>query len=401
MKKKVRKFAEGGGVGDDVRQRAKFFAALADKPEAQQDFVRSVREAQQAEAEASDRAKLPPPSRPTPTPARPTPTASRQERPAYPTAQRMADAASASYAGDFDVGSPAPSELREADVSLPDMVAKLNSSTRGMGSTSPRSASGLIPRTPFDEAQDTRIARRHAQAAQAEAANRASKQEMGEVLERASPSKPSMTNTMGQRAAQQMEEKGSIYSPDYGKSRSERERPARERKALSDYEATVAAEDAAVGRGMMRRRASENERKGKEAEREREASKAREESRRTIEANRSREEAQEGAARRLTSAQLEQRKGRETEAVRSAAKADERERAMPREAIKSAPKRLFSSRAESSPRARALAERKRRERDTARGAVQGEAFKSGGMVGPASKRADGIASKGKTRGRIY
>jgi hypothetical protein len=32
--------------------------------------------------------------------------------------------------------------------------------------------------------------------------------------------------------------------------------------------------------------------------------------------------------------------------------------------------------------------------------VQGASFKSGGMVGFASKRADGIASKGKTRGRI-
>jgi hypothetical protein len=29
-----------------------------------------------------------------------------------------------------------------------------------------------------------------------------------------------------------------------------------------------------------------------------------------------------------------------------------------------------------------------------------EGFKAGGKVGSASKRADGIASKGKTRGRI-
>jgi hypothetical protein len=43
---------------------------------------------------------------------------------------------------------------------------------------------------------------------------------------------------------------------------------------------------------------------------------------------------------------------------------------------------------------------KKRERDTARGSVQGASFKSGGMVSSASKRADGIASKGKTRGRI-
>jgi hypothetical protein len=46
-------------------------------------------------------------------------------------------------------------------------------------------------------------------------------------------------------------------------------------------------------------------------------------------------------------------------------------------------------------------EDKKRERDTARGSVQGASFKSGGMVSSASKRADGIASKGKTRGRIY
>jgi len=49
----------------------------------------------------------------------------------------------------------------------------------------------------------------------------------------------------------------------------------------------------------------------------------------------------------------------------------------------------------------AAEERDRRRRNTAPGSVQGASFKSGGMVSSASKRADGIASKGKTRGRIY
>lgn len=57
MKKKVRKYAEGGNpnITDDVRQRARMFAALADNSEAQTAYQRSVHEAQQAEAEASDR----------------------------------------------------------------------------------------------------------------------------------------------------------------------------------------------------------------------------------------------------------------------------------------------------------------------------------------------------------
>lgn len=51
MKKKARRFDEGGSV----EQRAKFFAALADKPEEQAAFQRRIHEQQQAKAEASDR----------------------------------------------------------------------------------------------------------------------------------------------------------------------------------------------------------------------------------------------------------------------------------------------------------------------------------------------------------
>ena len=74
MKKKVRKYAEGGNpnITDDVRQRARMFAALADKSEQQEDFSRAVKEAQQAEAEASDRrarASSAPAAKTTPTPA--------------------------------------------------------------------------------------------------------------------------------------------------------------------------------------------------------------------------------------------------------------------------------------------------------------------------------------------
>ena len=95
MKKKMKRFAEGGGVGNDVRQRAAFYAALADKSDenaAQKDFIRRVREAQQAEAEESDRKRTASaPSRPASAPTPPRPTVS-QNRPAYPTASRVADA---------------------------------------------------------------------------------------------------------------------------------------------------------------------------------------------------------------------------------------------------------------------------------------------------------------------
>jgi hypothetical protein len=43
-KRKVKKF----DVGGDIRQRAKFFAALADNPEQQASFQRRVHEEQQA-----------------------------------------------------------------------------------------------------------------------------------------------------------------------------------------------------------------------------------------------------------------------------------------------------------------------------------------------------------------
>lgn len=53
MKKKARRY----GVGGDVQERAMRYAALADDPEAQAAFQRRVHEEQQAEAETSDRGR--------------------------------------------------------------------------------------------------------------------------------------------------------------------------------------------------------------------------------------------------------------------------------------------------------------------------------------------------------
>jgi colicin import membrane protein len=57
MKKKLRRFEEGGGVGDDVRARAIRYAALAEGTEetpAQRRFIESVRRSQQEAAERPD-----------------------------------------------------------------------------------------------------------------------------------------------------------------------------------------------------------------------------------------------------------------------------------------------------------------------------------------------------------
>ena len=287
MKKKVRKYAEGGNpnISEDVRERALRFAALANDPAAQEAMLRS-----QAGREyglgGEEPPKLPPPSRPAPQ-------ASPAQRPVY---------TPPSYAGDFE-GAGAPREFGGysfgSEFDPVKAASQLNAATRSMGADS-------TPRVG-----------RAGQAAGASAASKQVKKEAeADMLEREMP-KPRAPNIQ-ERAYKAVEERGPLYSRGKSDEDKAEEAKAKKRKEMQDFE-----------------------------------------------------------------------RKQERPNYPTAAR------------VKEQRPRAFSSKIESSPRARALAERKKRERDTARGSVQGESFKSGGMVSSASKRADGIATKGKTRGRIY
>jgi hypothetical protein len=313
MKKKVRKYAEGGNpnISEDVRERARRFAALADDPAAQEAMLRS-QAGREYGLSGEEPPKLPPPSRAASQ-------AAPAQRPAYPTSQRMADAASASYAGDFE-GAGAPREFEPAKA-----AAALNAATRSMGADS-------TPRVG-----------RAGQAAGASAASKQVKKEAeADMLEREMP-KPRASNIQ-ERAYKAVKERGPLYSR--GKSDEDKAEEAKAKKR-KEMQSRQEEEEKDTGIGM-RKSLLDTERRTKDFERKQERPNY------------------------PTAARVKEQRPR-----------------------------AFSSKIESSPRARALAERKKRERDTARGSVQGESFKSGGMVGSASKRADGIATKGKTRGRIY
>lgn len=166
---------------------------------------------------------------------------------------------------------------------------------------------------------------------------------------RATPQVPSRgQNVMGVRAAQQMEEKGSIYSPDYGRPRAERE----QRQSLRDIAKGLERTDEDVqnarrrlstavessrdrqdaDEGSTRRTAvsqrrqaeAEAEARGRESdtrERERQAQEERDrriaaarrrqaESRSEVESNRERQDTEEGSARRMAAQRsLERAKG--------------------------------------------------------------------------------------------
>jgi hypothetical protein len=240
----------------------------------------------------------------------------------------MADAASASYAGDFE-GAGAPREFGGysfgSEFEPAKAAAALNAATRSMGADS-------TPRVG-----------RAGQAAGASAASKQVKKEAeADMLEREMP-KPRASNIQ-ERAYKAVEERGPLYSR--GKSDEDKAEEAKAKKR-KEMQSRQEEEEKDTGIGM-RKSLLDTERRTKDFERKQERPNY------------------------PTAARVKEQRPR-----------------------------AFSSKIESSPRARALAERKKRERDTARGSVQGESFKSGGMVGSASKRADGIATKGKTRGRIY
>ena len=279
--KKVRKYADGGAPKFERSTYERAKAMLRDDPATANELTPALDE---RIARAKERIAAITQSAPEPAPSRP---AVSQNRPAYPTARRVADARGeeSDRREQEQQAAAERSFVRDANVSIPP------SASRSLG-TSP--SPSLAPQRPaVDETQM--------------------------VMDRGgSGPKPSrsLQNVMGVRAQEQMETKGSIYSPDYGLSRAERE----EKKAREKLE--------------------QEEKKARE-KREREA-------------------------------KVREKLGRR------------------RAAIPPVPP----------PGTRAFANRRRR--DLAEPAMMGEPeYKSGGMVGSASKRADGIAQKGKTKGRLY
>jgi len=510
--KKVRKFAQGGSnpnISDDVRQRAAFFAALANDPEAQGKFQKSIHDTQQAAAE-----KLPPPSPPAPAQrsapapsaqrsAPPSPPAVSQDRPNYPTAARVSD----SFVPDF-----APA----------DAAARLNATTRSMGVSEPkptRTPTRVLPVSRFEEENAKRVARNKAMVQERKDLEAKAKRSMSEAVEEAKTRggvAPRSTNisALGERQARQMEEKGSIYSKDFGRPKAERmadrpnyptaERLREERRKRDEMISRQEREERDTGIAMnkssadTRRREAEAKRaaeaKRKEDERKREIRRA------EVEGNRERDEAREGADRRRK--EYESKREASTKAMqfrqeqeekdtgigmrktlldtrRREAKQDRlnyptaerlREERSKRDAMISRQEReekdtgvamnknaasvrrkeavkAMQSRQEQEEKdtgigmrktlidtqrreakqdrpnypteRRMIDERRKRilgtdrprmfkrkdegKKPKSRGinAANPDNFRSGGMVGSASKRADGIASKGKTRGRIY
>lgn len=415
MKKKMKRFAEGG-ITDDVRQRAAFYAALAagakgsEETSEQKDFMRKVREAQQAEAEASDNRRAS--SRPAsassaPAPSRPAlRSAVSQDRPAYPTARRVADEYSGAEDADIGRGMREAAMVRDAEVSIPPAAGLAPRSASRSAPTTP--ARGLIPNTPFEDANRARLARIEEDKERIAAVRKAAQQDL---LERETPSRIPQ-NVMGVRAAQQMEEKGSIYSPDYGLSRAEREQRQSLRdlakgieRTDEDVQAARRRADTAAARRAIASAASrdvEDYEAGQAAKRMmREAEQARSSRRAEVESNRAREEAEEGAARRR------QRVSAATPPVpapgtRAFANAPERaQRRSERQTGQQAERNLANEVKRAA--LQDILERSRTTRETSalrrRNDESSPGFKKGGMVSSASKRADGIATKGKTRGK--
>lgn len=184
MKKKARRYDEGG----DIKQRAKFFAALADNPEQQASFQREIHEAQQREAEASDRKRAANTPAPKPSAAivkaasRPvaegtftdSDEADRAERRARDEAENMAriEAAKDFQTADVAVPSTAQTAAPTVKPSTPSTTARVGragqartTSTPTAEPSEPRRAYGVLGGGEQERANEARIeARRRAEA---------------------------------------------------------------------------------------------------------------------------------------------------------------------------------------------------------------------------------------------
>jgi hypothetical protein len=399
------------------------------------------------------------------------------------------------YSSDYFDPNEAPADAaaasRRADQFSPDSApaeaaASLNALTRNMGVEEPkptRTPTRALPVSSFEEENNARVARNKAETQEREGLKSLARgiERTDKDLEeaRAKP-KPALRSALGERQARQMEEKGPIFSRDYGKPKAERDaieagersdrreqaRQAAEERGRRESERKREIRRAEVEGNVERdeanqgaaRRKQEEEAKRKEAERKRAATS------KAMQARQEREEEDTGIAMRKTLLDTERREARQNrpnyptaERVRAgerrqmagesardredmdtgiaksrsrseaSSKAMQTRQGREEEDTGKAMRGLRLAEAKQAERQdrpnypterRVIDERRRRilgadrpsvfkredkkrERDTARGSVQGASFKSGGMVSSASKRADGIASKGKTRGRIY
>ena len=323
MKKKVRKYAEGGepkferGTYELAREMLRNNTATAGEPTPSlDDRIARAREMIEGVRQS---ASEPAPSRSAPRPASNAETIDadmgRAMQSAAVRSRIIPSAPTAADRNDADEGANLRREMQSAEVSVP-------STARSLTPQRPDAAARQALDSLLVQAQD-KHRELEAKARGRERERQAKEDEIQMVKDRGGPG-PARSrapqNVMGVRAAQQMEEKGSIFSPDYGLSRAEREAK------------------------------KEREERERVAKREAEARERRSGTRETTRAE-----------------------------VRNS-----------RSATPPVPP----------PGTRAFANRRRR--DLAGPAMTGSpGFKSGGMVGSASKRADGIAQKGKTKGRLY
>lgn len=415
MKKTIRKYAEGGEPKFErsTYERAKAF--LREKGHNEETPSLDDRIARARERIAGVMQSMPEPaprpvSRSAPASSGPAPAVS-QDRPAYPTARRVAE--ESMDAQDADMGRA----MQNASVrSIPSRPAP---TTPALETEVTRSGRGLMATNPFEEQNRVRLARIEEAKARDAATKREAQQDM---LEREMPSRIPR-NTMGVRAAQQMEEKGSIYSPDYGRPRAEREQRQSLRDLAAGLERTDEAVQAAKKRAdtaAARREAAyadvagaEDYEAGQAAKRmmrEAEAARAsRLQNAMGVRANQQMEEkgsiyspdyGRPRAEREQRQAEREDNAKTTREVERQARQDMLERRRTPIEAAALKPKDTEEEERKAAERSRTA--RQRRRRTITGPAMMGSpGFKSGGMVSSASKRADGIAQKGKTRGKVY
>jgi hypothetical protein len=287
--------------------------------------------------------------------------------------------------------------VRDADISIPPAA------TRSMASSStstPRPTPTVS--APTRRQTDTAAARREAEYSDVVGvedyeAGQAAKRMMREAEQARSPR---VQSQLGIRQAQQMEEKGSIYSPDYGLSRAVREQRQAEQRAEREAEARGRESDtrererqaqeerdrrlAAAKRRQAEREAEARGRESDTRERERQAQEERDRKRQRVSAAAPPVPAPGTRA----FANAPERAQRRTERQNERNIADELKRIARQEMLE---RRI-------TPIETAL--RRRDTRQTVNPAMMGSpGFKSGGTVSSASKRGDGIATKGKTRGK--